>query len=124
MPLIQMKLAQVLSNDQNVVFVAALMSRSPNPGVMALLEKPENAHMIRWDELSANPAAMHILEDHQERIDYDHLCKNPKAMRLVQDMDDFTDRRVCFLAQNQSKWAMEMIDPYLESGPSATLKVR
>ena len=125
MPLIQMKLAQVLSNDRTVFgynrlshsvqHVAAMMSASPNPEVMALLEEPEYIHMRRWDALSLNPAAIHILEAHQDRIDYDQLCKNHRAMRLVQDMDNFTDRQLCFLAQNQSKWAMEMMDPYLES---------
>lgn len=92
-----------------------MMSASPNPEVMALLEEPEYIHMRRWDALSLNPAAIHILEAHQDRIDYDQLCKNHRAMRLVQDMDNFTDRQLCFLAQNQSKWAMEMMDPYLES---------
>jgi hypothetical protein len=92
------------------------MSASPNPGVISLLEEPEYIHMRRWDELSSNPVAIHILEAHQDRIDYDQLCKNHKAMKLVQVMDHFTDRQLWFLAQNQSRWAMEMIEPYLESG--------
>ncbi len=126
MSLIRMKLAQIMSNDRTVFgynrlshsvqHVAALMSASPNPGVISLLEEPEYIHMRRWDELSSNPVAIHILEAHQDRIDYDQLCKNHKAMKLVQVMDHFTDRQLWFLAQNQSRWAMEMIEPYLESG--------
>jgi hypothetical protein len=109
LPLIRMKLAQ-LSNDQNVM---EMMSANPNPGVISLLEDPEYAHMRQWCSLSANPAAINLLEDHHELINYNFLCINPKARSLIQDLDHLTEKQLCFLASNRSKWAMEMIEPYL-----------
>jgi hypothetical protein len=118
-PLMRMKLIQM--NDPNIYGfrrrqMSMLLSTSQNPGVMALLEEPEYRRMIKWDDMSENPAAIRLLAAHQEMygIKYDNLYMNPKAEGLVGEDTYLTPRQLCFLARNQSQWAMEMIEPYLE----------
>lgn len=93
---------------------AGSMSSNSNPAVIALLSKPKYAYLRRWKFLSHNPAAVNLLEAHQDRIDYDQLCKNPKAKSLVQTLGHLSKSQLRFLSQNQSQWAMEMIEPYLK----------
>lgn len=125
-PLMRMKLIQMQANDPNLYgfrHVSMLLSDSRNPGVMALLEEPEYRRMIRWGDISANPAAIHLLTEHQDTygIKYDSLYMNPKAQGLVGGDTRLMQDQLCFLAQNQSQWAMEMIEPYLGNTDPLTI---
>ncbi len=49
----------------------------------------KNQHLcLYWDVLSSNPAAIHILENNQDKIDWDHLSKNPSAIHLLEKNPD------------------------------------
>jgi hypothetical protein len=48
---------------------------SANPAAIHLLEK--NVELINWSSLSSNPAAIHLLKENQNKIDWFYLSQNP-----------------------------------------------
>ena len=54
---------------------------SANPAAIHLLEA--NLDEIWWDELSQNPAAIHLLETNPNKIDWSSLSVNPVAIHLL-----------------------------------------
>ena len=55
---------------------------SKNPNAINLLE--QHPHLIDWKELSYNPNAIHLLEQNPEKIDWNALSQNPNAIHLLQ----------------------------------------
>ena len=47
----------------------------------ALEQKPNKIH---WNYLSANPAAIHLLEQNPDKINWIWLSKNPKAIHILE----------------------------------------
>jgi hypothetical protein len=43
---------------------------------------------IRWDGLSLNPNAIHILEVNQDKIDWENLSGNPNAIHILEANQD------------------------------------
>ena len=62
---------------------------SANPAAIHLLEK--NQDKINWISLSANPAAIHLLEKNPGRIDWAFLSANPAAIHLLEANQDRID---------------------------------
>jgi hypothetical protein len=59
---------------------------SANPNAIHLLE--QNPDKIDWVSLSQNPNAIHILEQNPDKISWDTLSANPNAIQfLEQNMD-------------------------------------
>jgi hypothetical protein len=54
---------------------------SANPSAIHLLE--QNMDKINWDYLSSNPNAIHLLEKNVEKINWSYLSANPNAMHLL-----------------------------------------
>ena len=76
---------------------------SKNPAAIHLLEA--NQEKIDPLLLNVNPAAIHLLEAHSEWIDSCYLCKNPNAIPLIEkllDRGDITisDLNCSFLCDN------------------------
>lgn len=59
---------------------------SANPHALPLIEA--NPDQINWRCLSRNPKALHLLESNPERIDWDYLCSNPGAIDLIASRPD------------------------------------
>jgi hypothetical protein len=55
-----------------------------NPEAVQLLEKNLDAH-VNWNAISANPAAIHIIEKNQDKINWDWLSQNPAIFVLDRD---------------------------------------
>ena len=47
-----------------------------------------NIDKINWNCLSANPAAIHLLEANQDKIDWIYLSVNPGALHLLEANPD------------------------------------
>ena len=43
---------------------------------------------IKWDLLSTNPNAIHLLEQNPHKIDWHYLCANPNAIHLLEQNPD------------------------------------
>lgn len=65
---------------------------------------------IHWPSLSANPFAMHILENNLENVDWHNLCTNPhpKAIQLLENNPD----KICIalLASNSNPAAKHLLN--------------
>ena len=59
-----------------------ILSLNPHPHAIHLLE--QHPDKIDWEHLSRNPSAMHLLERHPEKIDWWNLSSNPSAMHLLE----------------------------------------
>ena len=46
---------------------------------------------LDWDELSSNPAAIHLLEKYPEKIDWFWLSRNPAAIHLLEKYPEKLD---------------------------------
>jgi hypothetical protein len=55
---------------------------SANPNAIHLLE--QNPEKINWYLLSSNPNAIHLLEQNQDKINWWNLSANPKAIHLLE----------------------------------------
>jgi ribosomal protein L24E len=71
---------------------------------------------ISWYSLSANPGAIHLLEQYPHIIDFEGLCCNPKlnlwAMRVLEKNLDKIDWS--YLSQNPSIFAKQLFETYPE----------
>jgi hypothetical protein len=47
----------------------------------------QNPDKIAWDQLSANPGAIHLLEQNPDKIDWGRLSTNPNAIHLLARLD-------------------------------------
>jgi hypothetical protein len=54
---------------------------SGNPSAIHLLET--NPNKINWDQLSRNPSAIHILEANLDKVKWIVLAMNPGAIRML-----------------------------------------
>ena len=54
---------------------------SANPTAIHLLE--QNKDKIYWDSLSLNPAAIHLLEQHKAKINWDRISENPSSFTHI-----------------------------------------
>ena len=59
---------------------------SANPAAIHLLEA--NQDKINWITLSVNPAAIHLLEANPDKINWIYLSQNPNAMSLIEANQD------------------------------------
>ena len=48
-----------------------------------LIQNPIN-HKLNWDNLSANPAAIHILENNINKINWNNLSRNTEAIHILE----------------------------------------
>ena len=80
---------------------------SKNPSAIHLLEKPENRDKIDWFSLNTNPKAVHLLEANPEKIRIT-LCKNPNP-----DAINLLERELLLYPRMNLEWA------YLSANPSA-----
>ena len=71
---------------------------SANPAAIHLLEK--NQDRIDWRCLNENPAAIHLLEANPDKINWYWLSKNPSAIHLLEANPDKIDW--LFLSKNPS----------------------
>ncbi len=55
---------------------------SSNPNAIHLLE--QNFHEVSWSDLSSNPSAIHLLENNMDKIDWFALSANPNAIHLLE----------------------------------------
>jgi hypothetical protein len=55
---------------------------SKNPNAISILEN--HLHKVNWYNLSENPNAIHILEQHMNKIDWNSLSSNPNAISLLE----------------------------------------
>ena len=58
---------------------------SANPNAVHILEN--HLEKVDWKELSANPNAVPILKSHLENVDFKELSKNPNAMSILKNTD-------------------------------------
>ena len=54
---------------------------STNPNAIHLLE--QNKDKINWENLSENPNAIHILEQNKNKISWKHFMENPNIFECV-----------------------------------------
>lgn len=86
---------------------------SANPAAVALLEAhPEK---IDWFQLSKNPSpfAIQQLEAHPERIDWMHLSQNPAAIHLLQQHPDRIDNVMLLI--NPHPDMMPIIEQHIQN---------
>jgi hypothetical protein len=61
-----------------------LLAKNTCPLAMQLIEDYiDDLSDVVWERLSANPAAIHILEKHLDKVDWNILCSNPAAIHLL-----------------------------------------
>ena len=65
---------------------------SANTAAIHLLEA--NLDKINWRWLSQNPAAIHLLEANPQKIDWEWLSQNPNAMSLIDANPQFICSRL------------------------------
>ena len=63
---------------------------------------------VIWDQLSQNPAAIHLLESNQDKIKWRHLSDNPAALSLLEKNLDKIDWNV--LSENPA--ALHLLEDY------------
>jgi hypothetical protein len=62
---------------------------SANPAAIHILE--QNQDKIDWDKLSENPAAIYLLEQNQDKIYWPWLSINPAAIHILEQNQDKID---------------------------------
>jgi hypothetical protein len=91
------------------------LTANPNPRAIQLIEENwdniDKKYNIDWDDLSANPNAIPLLEKNPEKINWEKLCTNPNAIHLLEKNLDKIDwfelstnpNAIYLLEQNQKK---------------------
>jgi hypothetical protein len=67
------------------------LCRNPNPDALLLLGNIEYLKPSHWSDLSANPAAIRLLETNPDKIDWVKLSANPAAILLLEANPDKID---------------------------------
>lgn len=83
-------------------------SLSANPAAIHLLEK--HIHKIHWRLLSKNPAAIPLLEKHLDKVNWDVLSGNPNAIHLLEKNLD----KVCWVRLSQNPNAIHLLEKHLD----------
>ena len=71
------------NSEEMLMNCMAHLFLSANQAAIGLLEK--NQKHIVWSQLSRNPAAIHLLEQNPEKIDWSTLSSNPAAIHLLEE---------------------------------------
>ena len=83
---------------------------SENSNAIHLLE--QNLDNINWEYLSYNPNAIHILEKHMDEIDWDWLTRNSNAIHLLEKHPEKI--KWGWLSQNPSIFEIDTLQTNLE----------
>jgi hypothetical protein len=61
-----------------------ILAKNTSPLAMQLIEDCiDDLSEVAWEKLSANPAAIHIIEKNLNKVDWDLLCSNSAAIHLL-----------------------------------------
>lgn len=63
-------------------------SESHSIYINLLRENLHNFHREHWENLSANPEAIELLEENIDKIDWYYILKNPAALHLIKGNED------------------------------------
>jgi hypothetical protein len=113
--------------NMNILNIVSLCANT-HPSAIAILQTIINdgQYDLNWEILSANPAAISILEQNQDKIKWANLSSNPAAMHLI--LQNPHKINYCQLCKNTHVAAIELIAqrspdsiywPYLSSNPTA-----
>lgn len=70
--------------DEVTISNLHLLAKNTSPRAMQIIEKyVQLLNADTWDRLSANPAAIHILEKNMDKINWVFLSSNPAAIHLL-----------------------------------------
>jgi len=71
-------------DDKYVTCHLHLLAKNTSPRAMQIIEKYVYLLSdVAWENLSANPGAIHIIEKHLDKVDWMALCSNPSAIHLL-----------------------------------------
>jgi hypothetical protein len=104
----------ILENNLNMVDWLVVCS-NPNPKIIAFLERHLDLNTLsqaQWKRLSANPNAIHLLEENQDKVDWKELSKNPNAIRILQYRLDMVDP--VFVCSNPNPKIIPFLEEYLD----------
>jgi hypothetical protein len=76
-----------------------------------ICSNPEAFHLVKpddykWNQLSANPAAIKLLEANQDKIGWNGLCFNSEAIHIIERNLD----KVCWLALSSNPSAIHLLE--------------
>lgn len=75
---------------------------------------------INWQMLSANPNAVHILEQHMSKIDWDFLSDNPNAIHLLEQNNAKINWNILFKNSN----AVHLIEQHIKQAKPSKLRLK
>jgi len=87
---------QDLDPDDMWRLIKPSINTNTNPAAIHLLE--QHPDKIDWVLLSANPAAIHLLEQHPDKIEWCFLSMNSAAIHLLETHPDKIRINVCLSA--------------------------
>ena len=95
------------------------LSSVQHPGTIKILTKGRNKYKIDWEALSANPAAIELLEQNLDRVNWETLSTNPAAIKILEQNPSYIDW--LRLATNKNPNAFRLMHKYPEKVPVDSL---
>ena len=89
------------------------LCKNTSPLAMELIESTiDQLSANAWDQLSANPAAIHLIEKNMNRVNWTYLSSNPSAFHLLMQHPD----RISWLqfSKNTNPLAIEYMKKHLD----------
>ena len=74
--------------DENVIHIILMEYWKDLKNKRKVLLPWINIEWLSWDALSANPNAIDLLENNQDKINYTNLSANPNAINLLENNQD------------------------------------
>jgi len=90
---------------------------NPCPEAIALLSKNLDSKDIKWDDLSANPNALPLLEKRLDKIDWEEASSNLSVPFLEKHLDKVVWEVFCCNCQDTTQEAIDFLEKHVEKLP-------